>query len=799
MLQNYLKIAWRGLLKNRLFTSLNLLGLATGLAVALLLMLYVKDELLFDKYHSKADRIYRVGLTATFDGKSMNWANAPNAVGPALKADIPTVEQQVRLLRHNFGETAFVKSGDKKFAETNFYWADGSLFDIFDVELTKGNPKTVLDGPHKVVLSQSTAERYFGSDNPVGKILYVDNRDTLEVTGVYKNFPGTSTLDADMIGSFSSVRWAQNPSWSNASFETYVLLSPQAQETQVEGQMVGLVDKNVPKAEQWYKIWLQPLTEVHLYSADMTNANTTRIGDLRQVKILLILAIVILLIASINYMNLATAKAQIRFREVGVIKTVGASAGHLITRFYLETGLMVTLALTLAIGLVTLGLPLFNQMTDKQIPFAALLTPEVIVGLLLIGLLITLIAGSYPAFYLSSFSPKYLLSTTFRNQSGAGLFRRSLVVIQFAASVILMVCTFIFYQQLQFIQAQKLGYEPTQVVAVMTSAAKDKTQIDALMNDYRSLSSVVEVCRAQTFPGRGASGRTLSRSGSSANSSEGMAIQTNRVGKEFMAVLGLKLLAGHTLPAIKDEKDTTVQVVLNKKAVDYLGLTPQKAIGQKAHNLFGWDRAEIIGVVDDFHFQSLHTPIGAYAFHNADTESRPYLLIKTRTAQLSQTMRQLEAVFQKDMPDSAFEYTFLDEFLNTLYRSEQRTAQVVLVFSALAILIACLGLFGLAAFTAEQRTKEIGVRKVLGASVSSIVTLLSKDFLKPVLIAILLASPIAWWAMNQWLADFAYRVNIQWWVFVLAGLLAIGIALLTVSFQSIKAALVNPVKSLKTE
>ncbi|WP_367120209.1 ABC transporter permease, partial [Spirosoma sp. 48-14] len=283
------------------------------------------------------------------------------------------------------------------------------------------------------------------------------------------------------------------------------------------------------------------------------------------------------------------------------------------------------------------------------------------------------------------------------------------------------------------------------------------------------------------------------------NSNEGMAIQTNRVSNEFMNVLGLKLLAGRSLPATKDAKDTTVQVVLNKTAVNYLGLTPQKAIGQKAHNLFGWDRAEIIGVVDDFHFQSLHTPIGAYAFHNADTESRPYLLIKTRTAQLSQTMRQLEAVFQKDMPDSAFEYTFLDEFLNTLYRSEQRTAQVVLVFSALAILIACLGLFGLAAFTAEQRTKEIGVRKVLGASVSSIVGLLSKDFLKPVLIAILLASPIAWWAMNQWLADFAYRVNIQWWVFALAGLLAIGIALLTVSFQSIKAALMNPVKSLRSE
>ncbi|PRY41075.1 putative ABC transport system permease protein [Spirosoma oryzae] len=799
MLSNYLKIAWRGLLKNRLFTFLNLLGLATGLAVALLLMLYVKDELLFDTYHAKADRIYRVGLTATFDGKSMNWGNAPNAVGPALKANVPAVEQQARFLRHNFGQTAFVKSGDKKFAETNFYWADGSLFDIFDVALIQGNPKTVLDGPHKVVVSQATAERYFGSDNPIGKTLYVDNKDTLQVTGVYRNFPSTSTIDADMIGSFSSMHWAQNPSWSNASFETYILLRQQAQQAQVERQLAGLVDKHVPKAEQWYKIWLQPLTGVHLHSADMTNTNTTRIGDLRQVKILLILAVVILLIASINYMNLATAKAQIRFREVGVIKTIGASARHLISRFYLETGLMVTLALILAIGLVVVGLPLFNQMTDKHIPFMALLTPEVVVGLLLIGLLITLIAGSYPAFYLSSFSPKYLLSTSFRNQSGAGMLRRSLVVIQFAASIILMVCTFIFYQQLQFIQAQKLGYEPTQVVAVMTSAAKDVSQIDALMNDYRSLSSVVDVCRAQTFPGRGGSGRTISRSGNAGNTHEGMAIQTNRVSNEFMNVLGLKLLAGRTLPATKDAKDTTVQVVLNKTAVNYLGLTPQNAIGQKARNLFGEGQAEIIGVVDDFHFQSFHTPIGAYAFHNADTESRPYLLVKTHTTQLSQTMRQLEAVFQKDMPDSAFEYTFLDEFLNTLYRSEQRTAQVVLVFSALAILIACLGLFGLAAFTAEQRTKEIGVRKVLGASVSSIMLLLSKDFLKPVLTAILIASPIAWYAATQWLQGFAYKTPVAWWIFALAGATAAGVALLTVSFQSIKAALVNPVKSLRSE
>lgn len=801
MLKNYLKIAWRGLLKNRLFTFLNLLGLATGLAVALLLMLYVRDELRFDKYHSKAVRIYRVGVTATFDGKSMKWANSPSAVGPSMKTDVPGVEQAVRLLRHNYGQTAFVSADNRKFAEKNFYWADGSLFDVFDVNLIKGNPKTVLDGPNKVVLSQATADRYFGRENPVGKVLRVDNSDTLEVTGVYENFPGTSTLDADMIGSFSTIRWAKKPTWDNASFETYLLLTPQANTGSVEKQMAAVVDKNIPKEGQWFTLWLQPLTDVHLHSTGMTNSTTTRIGDFQQVKILLVLALVILLIASINYMNLATAKAQIRFREVGVIKTVGASMRHLVSRFYLETALMVSLALILAIGFVTLSLPLFNQLTGKQFPFQALLTPDILIGLLLIGLIIALVAGSYPAFYLSSFSPKYLLSTTFRNQSGAGLFRRSLVVIQFTASVVLMVSTAIFYQQLQFIQNRKLGYEPTQVVAVTTSGARNTKQIDGLMNDYRALSSVEEVSRVQAYPGNGGSGRTLSKpdNRNASNPTAGMAISTNRADQKVIEVLGLKLLAGKSLPAVKDQKDTTVQIVLNKTAVDYLGYTPEKAIGKKAHNVFGWDRAEIVGVVEDFHFQSLHTPIGAYGFHNNDSEWQPYLLVKTRTANLSQTMRQLEQVFQKDMPDSAFEYTFLDEYLNTLYRSEQRTAQVVLVFSALAILIACLGLFGLAAFTAEQRTKEIGVRKVLGASVLNIVGLLSKDFLKLVFIAILIASPIAWYAMSQWLQDFAYKITIPWWIFALAGLLAVGIALLTVSFQSIKAALVNPVKSLRSE
>ncbi|GAB2790044.1 ABC transporter permease [Rhabdobacter roseus] len=797
MIKNYLKMAWRGLLKNRLFTVLNLLGLAVGLAVALLLMLYVKDELRFDRYHTQADRIYRVGLTATFDGTSRKWATAPNAVGPTLKTEVPSVEEQVRLLRHNFGQTAFVNAGEKKFTEKNLYWADESLFAIFDIPLLAGDPKTALAAPRSVVLSEATAQRYFGSQNPMGQLLRVDNRDTLTVTGVYANFPGTSTLDADLIGSFSSVRWAANMSWSNASFETYLLLRPESSVDLLTKQMADVLDKNVAKAEQWYTLWLQALPEVHLGSAEISSASTSRVGDSRQVKILLVLAVVVLLIACINYMSLATARAQVRFLEVGVSKTVGASRQHLVGRFYFEAALMVVLALGLAFGLVVVGLPLFNHLTEKQLPFRSLWVPEVLAGFLGLGVVLVLVAGSYPALYLSSFSPKSLLKTTLVKNSGAGMFRRALVVAQFAATVVLVVGTIVFYQQLRFIQRQKLGYEPTQVVAVMTAGARDRAQIDGLINDYRNLSSVVEVCRAQTFPGRSGSGRNMTKSLD--DPSQGVAVTTNRAGREVISTLGLKLLAGTSLPATKDPQDTTVQVILNKTAVNYLGFTPEQAIGRKAYHLFGEANAEIVGVVDDFHFESLHTPIGAYAFHNAFTEGQPFLLVRTRTDDLPQTMRQLEAVFQKDLSESAFEYTFLDEYLNTLYRSEQRTAEVVLVFSGLAIFIACLGLFGLAAFTTEQRTKEIGVRKVLGASLPSLVGLLSKDFLKLVLVAILIAAPLAWYLMNAWLADFAYKIEIAWWVFALAGTLALGVALLTVSFQAIKAALMNPVKSLRSE
>lgn len=799
MIKNYLKIAWRSLLKSKLFTTLNLLGLALGLTVSLLLMLFVKDELSFDKYHSKAKDIYRVGLTATFDGKSQKWANAPNVVGPTMKNEIPQVVQQTRLLLNDFGQVAFVNSGEKKFAEKKLYWVDGTIFDVFDIKLLQGNPKVALKDPNKVILSQSTAKKYFGNENPIGKVLKVGIKYTLEVTGVYEDLPHNFTLDADLMGSFNSVEWASKEMvWSNASFETYLLLTPNANQQKIEKQMAAILEKNVPnKDARWFSLWLQPLVDIHLNSGDISNANTTRVGDAKQVKILFILALVVLIIACINYMNLATARSQKRFKEVGINKTIGATNRQLIGRFYTETTLTVFLALLLGISFLILALPFFNQVTDKDLSITNIFTSEVSIGLLAVFALVTFVSGSYPAFYLSSFAPKNLLQTKINNKTGAGLFRQSLVVIQFAASIILIICTFIFFQQLKFIQNKKLGYNPEQVVAVMTSGAENNKQIDGLINNFKALSNVVETSRAQTYLGFGGSGRTM---GKVNNPKESFFVRSNRVAGDFAKVLDLKFVAGKTLPLIKGEKDTTVQIVVNETTIKLLGYkTPQEAIGKFSNDLFWNRKSEIVGVVRDFHYESFHQPIGAYVFHNNETEARNYLLVKVNTTNLEQTMNQLEATFKKSVPTSAFEYLFLDQFLGTLYRAETRTANIVLLFSGLAILIACLGLFGLAAYTAEQRTKEIGIRKVLGASVAGITTLISKDFLKLILISVLLASPVAWYFMTQWLKDFAYQVTIEWWVFIVTGLIAVLVALLTVSSQAIKAALVNPVKSLKTE
>jgi len=796
MLTNYLKLSFRNLLKSPLFTTLNVLGLALGLAVSLLLFLHVKQELSFDQYHSKAERIHRVIVHAFWDSTSPEMlSNAPNVVGPTMKEAIPAVEQYARLLKHEFGQSAFVTAGENKLVETKLFWADPGVFEIFDIQSVAGDLKASLSQPNTVALSRSTAVRYFGTSNPVGQSIKIDRMPPLEVKAVFEDFPGNPSLNPNILGSFQSVKWANKTLvWSNSSFETWVLLNPDGDPRQVEQQMAALLDKHVPKEDQRFSLGLQPLSYAHLYSSTMRSNYSDRIGDPKQVGILSALALSVLLIACFNYMNLSTARSQMRFREVGINKTMGASRQQLALRFYAETAILTSFSLLLAIGLLTFGIPLFNQLADKELRLSILLEPYILAMVFGIGAVVMLLAGSYPAFFLSAFQPKNLLQTSFRSTGSAGLLRRSLVTAQFSASVVLIIGTFVFYKQMQFIQQKKLGFEPNQVVAITTIAAENLAQLDGLMQACRNLSSVQSVCRAQSFPGRQASGRTLSLPTDADNN---IGISTNRATSDFEKALGIKLLSGKTLP-LKLPGDTIVNVVLNESAVAFLGHTPENILGKKVDCNLG-DNAYVCGVIEDFHAESLHKPISAYAFHDAETETLRFLLVKMNTTNLTETMRQIETVFKESLPQSAFEFQFLDEHLNKLYRSEQRTASVVFVFSLLSVLISCMGLFGLAAFAAEQRVKEIGVRKVLGASVMSITNLLAKDFLKLVFLSILIASPIAYFFMQRWLADFAYRIEIPWWVFVAAALAALFIAFLTVSFQSVKAALANPVKSLRSE
>jgi putative ABC transport system permease protein len=797
MLKNHFKIAWRNLLNNGLFSTLSLLGLSVGVAIFLYLFLFTKQELSFDKYHENAESIYRVGQTATFGEEVSEWASVPNIVGPKMTEEIPEIKAFTRLLYHSFGETAFVNSEQDKYAEKKMYWSDAGLFDIFDVPLVYGNPKTALDAPNKIMLSASTAKKYFGNENPVGKPLTVDNDYKVTVSGVYEDFPQNSTFDAELIGSFSTVGWASdNLYWSNASFETYFLLAPNVLATKVQAKINAVLDKNVEKENQWFRFWLQPLTDIHLYSTHITNASTTRIGDIQQVNILIALALGILLIACINYMNLATAQSQKRRKEVGISKAVGASQGSLIGRFYVEAFIIVTTAILIGVVLLFVGLPLFNYIAEKNISFNAIFDWQLIAGIAIIIVGLAFVAGSYPALMLSSFSPLSLFGRRDGSAASVSWVRKSLVVLQFTASIILIIGTFVFYRQLQFIQTTNLGYNAEQVVSISVSGADSQKQINSLRDYYESLNFVSSITEAQSYPGIGTSGRTI---GQFREDSQGTSIQTNHTTPDVLETLGIKLLAGKIFTEKTSKEDTMVQLVVNKTTVDFLGMTPEEAIGQTAFNTFGYDRATIVGVMGDFHFENFHQPITAYAFHNNTSERRQNLLIRFDGGALSENMKTLEAGFQKFIPTSAFEYTFLDDVVAKLYVSEKQIGRIVLFFSVTAILIACLGLFGLAAYTAEQRTKEIGVRKVLGASVSGLVGLLSADFLKLVVVALVIASPIAWYLLNNWLESYAFHIEMPWWIFGVAGLLSMFTAFLTVSYQSIKAATMNPVKSLRSE
>ncbi|MBB6127601.1 ABC transporter permease [Mucilaginibacter lappiensis] len=799
MIKNFIKIAWRNLVANKLFTSLNIVGLAIGMCVCITLFACISYELSFDRMYKNSKNIYRVNMQTTAKYNYKVWAGIPNSVGPAIVQSIPQVKSMTRLIKHDFGASVSLKAGEKNFAEKGLYLADSTVFNIFDMKFVEGNARNAFAQPKSIVLSQSAKQRLYGSEPAFGKIIYINNRDTLHVSGVYTDLPVNSTIDCDMIYNIMDSWMGKNVYWSNASYETYCLLQPGSNVAKVQAYATELIDKNVAKDNKYFTNFIfQPMADIHLYSADIREGYSGRIGSIGTVKALMFLSLLVLIIACINYMNLATARSQKRAKGVGVNKVLGADKSHLLMLFYTETALLSLVAIIIGYWLAFAVKPIFQNITGIELSTSAFLEPSILLGLFSTWIFVTFLAGSYPAFSMSRISPLVLMNKLKLKHSFADLIRRALVIFQFASSIILIISVIVILQQIRYIRSRDLGYNPNGVVAVNIKSAQNKQQLTALMNELRVMPSVESFSSVQSIPGDVEGGRSVRKL---STDKEGMPVKTCHTDGLIVKTMQLKLLAGNSIPQRLADGDTACYVLINEAVMKYLGFkSPQDAVGKQIITEMS-DKSIVSGVVKDFNYESLKTEIGGYVYYemNKAPESLRTMLIRYKTKDLPRFMQQLQVSFKTDMPNSSFDYEFLDSHIQSLYISEQHTAQTATVFSLLAILVACLGLFGLAAFIAEQRTKEIGIRKVLGASVSGITRLLTKDFLRPVLISFLIASPIAWYLMNKWLQDFAYRINIQWWVLVLAGMAALFIAVITISFQSIKAAIVNPVNSLKNE
>lgn len=808
MLTNYLKIAWRTLLKQRGFTFINVFGLAVGLACCMLIMLYVLHELSYDRYNEKADRIYRVNSEILFGGNNMHFAVSPDPMGPTLKKDYPQVEQFVRL--HQRGTWLVRKAGEStNLRESDITFADSTLFDVFTLPLISGDPKTALREPNTVVISESAAKRHFGDQNPMGQSLVFDNNRTFKVSGVMRDMPKNAHFQSNFFITMlnDDYPWGQ---WLSNNHHTYILLKPGSNPETFAKNLDAVVKKYVgPQAMQMLNLsldefrkagnhiyfWLMPLTKIHLHSRQQIELAPN--GDIQYVYIFSAVALFILLIACINFMNLATARSANRAKEVGVRKVMGSERQQLIGQFMTESILTTTLAMLLAVFIVGLTLPAFNSIAAKELDINQLVSPYYLPVLIALPVIVGLLAGSYPALFLSSFQPikvlKGKINVSFRS---AGL-RSGLVVFQFMMSVILIVGTIIVYRQITFIQTKNVGFNRDHVLTVNDVYAIGK-QAETFRQEVLRLPGVVTGSVSGYLPTPSSRGDNTFFAEGQVDMNKGVSMQNWPVDYNYIKTMGMQLVQGRDFS--KEFGADSSGIIINESALKILGL--KDPIGKR---IWTFDDPQlknrkmytIIGIVKNFHFESLRQNIGGLSMILGPNSGAASFRISSNN--LPALIKQIEAKWKQVAPGQPFSYQFMDQSFDGMYRAEQRVGTIALTFAVLAVLIACLGLFGLAAFMAEQRTKEIGVRKVLGASVGSIVTLLSKDFLKLVAISILIASPIAWYAMNQWLNDFAYKIDIEWWMFAMAGLVAVGIALLTVSFQSVKAALTNPVKSLRSE
>jgi putative ABC transport system permease protein len=811
MIKNYFKIAWRNLLKNKIFSFINIFGLAIGLCCFLLISLYVIDELSYDRFYKDAHRIYRINSDISFGGSEMKMSQSADPMGAVLKKDYPQVEQFTRVYT-NYGSN-FIKKGTEFINEEKIAHADSTFFDMFSIPVLEGNPKTALDAPNTVAISKSAAQKYFQTSHVLGKTLEIGltNKTLYNITAVYEDMPSNSHFNFDFICSMDNV----NYDWGNFTshnFFTYIRLK--------EGVDYKVFNKNfdqviakymLPKLGQLMNIKsldefkktgnrleysLFPMTDIHLKSDRSSEIKEG--SNIQYVYIFGAVALFLLLIACINFMNLSTARSANRAKEVGIRKVLGTERKTLISQFIAESALTSYIAMALALLMIAFLMPAFNELSAKSFSLLTLFNIKFFPFLLLLPLLVGILAGYYPAFFLSSYQP---IETLKSKQNGGFVksnLRSILVTFQFVVSLTLIISTIIVYQQLNYIQTKNVGFDKDQVLVLEGTGALKENQ-EAFKNEIAQLAGV-----------KGATGaHFLQVSNSSRNDNtfskeavmtkdNGFGMQVWKIDYDYIPTLGMEIAQGRNFS--KEFGTDSSGVIINETTAKILGYA--NPIGKKVYTDEG-DRTPlivsytIVGVVKNFHFSSMRENIGPLCLKLG--VNRNSLAFKINTADIPNLLSQIESKWKQAAPEMPFLHSFLDQSFDKMYRAEQRIGKVALIFAFLTILIACLGLLGLVTYMTEQRIKEIGIRKVLGASITSIVGMLSMDFLKLVLISICIASPLAYFSMKNWLQDFAFRVDISWWIFVIAGVFTMLVSILTVSYQAIKAALMNPLKSLKTE
>jgi putative ABC transport system permease protein len=810
MFKNYFTVALRQLLKQKMYSVIKIGGFALGIAACLLIALYIKFELSYDKHWAQSDRIYRIVGEYRIDGKVLTGNDWPAPMAKALREDFPEVEKAGRLmdapLFYGAGSNQVKPLGaEQNTFERGFSYADQDMLDILQMPMVYGDRSRALAEPNTMVISKSKADKYFPNQNPVGKLMILnnDNNKPYKIGGVMQDFPGTSHLHYDFLLTMTGHQlWdSEQLTWAASNYPVYVLLKPGADVVQFQSKLKLIISKYYLPAlkEAGYaaagtilkeaKVLAQPIEKIHLYSAHIDDRLDK--GDIRFVRLFGAIAIFILVLACINFINLSTAKSANRAKEVGLRKVVGSTRFGLMRQFLTESVLFSVLSFALGLVVALLLLPYFNQLAGRAItiPWTAWwLLPLMIVSAIVIGV----ISGLYPSVYLSGFKPINVLKGQLSKGSKNSILRNSLVVFQFTTSIILIIGTIVIYNQTKYILTKKVGFDKDQVLLVQGTNTLDNKR-EAFKNELLKRSEIMSVSVSDYLPiaNTKRDGNTFYLEGK-VKEDRGVPGQKWQVDYDYAGTLGMRIMEGRFFS--KDIPLSEPGVVINQTMAQKLGL--KNPVGHRIEN--GWEKFRVIGVVEDFNFESMKQNITPLCMVLSDYNSS-IMAVKIRGADSKSVITYVSEVWKKFSPDQPFRHTFLDENFTKMYADVQRTGNIFISFAVLAIIIACLGLFALSAFLAEQRTKEIGIRKVLGASVSGITAMLSRDFVKLVLISILIAVPVSYWAMSKWLEDFAYRISVSWWMMAIAGLAAILIALFTVSFQSIKAAIANPVKSLRSE